>query len=246
MPRVFGAYRQLRLEDGRIVTVRSDTRFYFGVQCGRTPKSFGRCVGAFYLINPGSAESESGARQKDGLVSHGWGPLVYHREDLLPTLERALDGAYCRVNRDDIRRGRRLLESCYIQILNLSYVKSAGDAKQSLVDWRRLVGEKRVKDDTPRDKQLAFVVFGWGRYYDSGQDGLRVSSVLKRCVGQETQLIFPRSAAIWERGEVDRELAQRAELQSQLKRPNNYPCGPSRYPKGDLRTRREYCNRYVR
>lgn len=246
MPRVFGSYRQYRMDDTRIVTVRADTRLYFGVQCGGTKKSWGRCVGAFYLINPGSAESEATAVNRDGLTSHRWGPLVYHREDLLPTLERVLDEAYCRVRRKNAEQARGLLEDGYVQILNLAYVKSASDAGRALTDWRSLVEQKVARDDVPRGGPLSFVVFGWGNRFHSERDGRRVTSVLRRCVDETTLLIYPCTQDIWEASPVTVARVEPDELSRQLRLTNNYPCGASHYPKGDGRTRREYCTRYAR
>lgn len=225
MPRVFAGYSEIHTLDGNVVERRRDTRFYFGEQDGRIPRTFGECVGAFYLQNPGSAASLMGRRRdRRGLTSRPWGPLSYVDEALLPALEVVLANAVAGVRSRSRKRADEIRKTGYVQILNLSYIRNPADAKQPCLEWRRLVNAKRVRDDCP-PAVLRFIVFGWGNAFRLVDDGPRVTKVLERCVGPSTCLVFPGGAQVRSGGIVDVVVGCCGSLAVELGRKANYPCG---------------------
>lgn len=240
MPRVFAGYSELHTLEGDVVERRRDTRFYFGEQDRRIPHSFGECVGAFYLQNPGSAASLMGRRcDRNGLTSRPWGPLVYADEALLPALEVVLREAVSRVRRRQPGRAEELSRTGYVQILNLSYIRNAADSKEPCYEWRRLVAAKKVRDDCPPASSLRFIVFGWGNAFKRSEDGPRIVSVLQKCIDQHTFLVFPEASSVWNGEAIDVVTNGHENLLHELSRRANYPCGgrhqraeyPARYAK---------------
>lgn len=225
MPRVFAGYSEIHTLDGEVVERRRDTRFYLGEQDQRISRTFGECIGAFYLQNPGSAASLMGRRRdRQGLTSRPWGPLNYADEALLPALEAVLAEAIARVRRRSRMRAEELCQTGYVQILNLSYIRNPADAKQPCREWRRLVGAKRVQDDCP-PAEVRFIVFGWGNAYRPVDDGPRVLKVLQRCVSPRTDLVFPEGAQVRKGRPVDVVTGCCGSLADELRRKANYPCG---------------------
>jgi hypothetical protein len=178
-------------------TRRHDTRFYFGDQSIRIGQRFGRCVGAFYLQNPGSAQLLTPIRKSEAGPVQAWGPLCYESENLLPQVQRVLDIALVHVGKKHMAAVEELRAKGYVQILNLSYLKKAKDAKGEAVKaWRKIVKERKDKDDVPVRSQATdtrFVVFGWGdKYKKSLGDPLRVANVLQTFVNSKTALYWPQ------------------------------------------------------
>lgn len=225
MPRVFAGFSELQTLDGNVVERRRDTRFYLGEQDRRIPRTFGECVGAFYLQNPGSAASLMGRRRDHrGLTSRPWGPLSYADEALLPALEVVLAEAVARVRRGSRSRAEELCQTGYVQILNLSYIRNPADAKQPCLEWRRLISAKRVRDDCP-SAVVRFIVFGWGNAFRRVDDGPRVTKVLQQCVGPSTCLVFPEGSQVRSGRPVDVVAGCCDNLAVELSRKANYPCG---------------------
>ncbi|MEQ8209411.1 MAG: hypothetical protein RH917_06225 [Lacipirellulaceae bacterium] len=226
MARVFGAFQTEKMSIS--FERRSDTRMYFDQQSVNIDEEFGHCVGAFFLINPGTAKPIE-ERSK----SAPWGALTYNDERLLPHLEKVLDHALGVVHAKSKAVENELKKHAYIQILNLAYIRDALNAGCALGMWRELVKSKKDTDDVPHlprgKERLRFVVFGWGDSYKPDLDEPRIVRVLEECVGSDTQLFFPSNAAIKGDEEIRQETACVDGLREQLRRHRKpapaYPCG---------------------
>jgi hypothetical protein len=241
MPRVFAGFEQKRVGPKEVVQVRRDTRFYLADQDGVTP-DFGRCIGAFYLINPGRADPMCEPQlTKGGLLRWEWGPLHYGNEVLLPHITRVLDGALERVASASPRVCRGLCKDGYIQLLNLSYVRSVTESTRSIEQWRALIRDGVVGEDVPRHPEaMKFVVFGWGTFYKPTLDGRRVSEAIASYLPYGVRLLFPTMGSIARGRYVRKPRVRRTDaesLRTQIATRNNYACGAQS-------DRQAFCRRY--
>lgn len=230
MSRVFAEFEEFAIDQDTIVRVRRNTRLYCVDQPNIEP-SYGRCIGAFYLINPGSAAPMCEACGSEaGRMKWKWGPVDYSREQLMPVLLGVIDDALNMARASNSESPRLLRADGYVQLLNLSYIQSAKDGKTAITQWRPLVADSLVADDCPRSSELMqFVVFGWGKsYYHHKRDGERVASTLAACVAPNATFLFPAASAVRNQHPLDvvTIASPTAEaIHAELNRANNYPCG---------------------
>ena len=194
MARAFAAFSTIPYRR-KVLTTRRDTRFYFGEQDVRIKQSFGKCVGVFYLQNPGTAHLLTPKQKaKHGIIQE-WGPLCYEKENLLPQIESILDEA--RKQKDQKRHpgiGDQLHKAAYVQISNLSYIKMPNDKKGEAISiWQELHEKSKAHDDRPflgHAEDVRFVVFGWGNKFNVS-DSERVANSLQPFVTSRTVLFWP-------------------------------------------------------
>lgn len=242
MARAFAEFYELKvrideLEPPTTVVRRKDTRIFFGEQ-EDPERGLGRCVGAFYLQNPGSASPTTQPDYRpDGTKHWPWGEVDYSKEDLIPLIIDTLDDTISDIAGKSPALADAIRQDGYVQMLNVAYLKNPPDRptkerqKLAIRWWREIVEGGLDQDDVPLTAdEFRFLVFGWGNVFKRTKDSGRISHTLASLLPHDVWFVFPTVDAVRSNGEakmkrVKVEAPDANVIQRTISLENNYPCG---------------------
>lgn len=192
MARAFASFSTIHYKRKKYC-VRADTRLYLGDQSLGIEPTFGKCIGFFYLQNPGSALSLMPLNSDGG---QDWGPLCYKNENLMPQLEKVLTEALGRLREaDELKKAKQFEKNAFVRILNLSGIQKSKDTKGETIDiWDKITAKDTSRNEEISDnmaKSAKFLVFGWGSKFLVNRDSTRVTKSLNSFVNKRMSFIWP-------------------------------------------------------
>lgn len=177
------------------IRCRHDTRLYLGEQCAPY-QSAGRCVGVFYLQNPGKSEPIlKPVSMRLGRKKWRWSAVRQDR--LMNKLVSILDKSLARIDNDiydDLRT------DAYVQLLNVAYVCDHESASSAFKKWEGILRTKMDEDDALTNcEHIRFFAFCWGKWGTrivKGTRGDRISQLLESLGIEGIPLLFPTKNAV--------------------------------------------------